>query len=99
MGTISGIPTIAVNSTPLTFTVTDSSKPTLTKSANLTLTVLPATLTITTSSLPNGHGRNVALHMVDRERQPPDRVVAQRLDRSGERYADSKRLSDCSHLQ
>lgn len=53
-GTISGTPTVAVNSTPLTFTVTDSSKPPLTKSPNLTLTISPAALTITTSSLPSG---------------------------------------------
>jgi Putative Ig domain len=53
-GAIAGTPTAAVNSTPLTFKVTDSSSPALTQSASLTLTISPASLVITTSSLPNG---------------------------------------------
>ena len=53
-GAITGTPSAAVASTPLTFKVTDSSSPALTQTANLTLTVSPASLTISTSSLPNG---------------------------------------------
>jgi len=53
-GAIIGTPSVSVTSTPLTFKVTDSSNPALTKSVNLTLTIAPAALAITTSSLPNG---------------------------------------------
>jgi hypothetical protein len=54
-GTISGTPTAAVNATPLTFKVTDTSSPVLTQTTvGLTLTITPATLVITTASLPNG---------------------------------------------
>jgi Putative Ig domain len=53
--TISGTPTAAVNATPLTFKVTDSSNPVLTQTtAGLTLTIAPATLVITTTALPKG---------------------------------------------
>jgi Putative Ig domain len=53
-GAITGTPSAAVASTPLTFKVTDSSSPALTQTANLTLTVSPVSLVISTSSLPNG---------------------------------------------
>ena len=49
-----GTPTAAVNGTPLTFKVTDSSNPALTKTVSLTLTIAPGPLVITTTSLPNG---------------------------------------------
>jgi hypothetical protein len=54
-GAITGTPTVAVTSTPLTFKVTDSSTPAASQSANLTLTISSAALVITASSLPNGH--------------------------------------------
>ena len=53
-GAITGTPSAAVASTPLAFKVTDSSSPALTQTANLTLTISPASLVISTSSLPNG---------------------------------------------
>ncbi len=53
-GAITGTPTAAATSTPLTFKVTDSSSPALTQSANLTLTISSAALVISTSPLPNG---------------------------------------------
>jgi hypothetical protein len=54
-GVISGTPTTAINSTPLTFTVTDSSSPPQTAtSSGLTLTIGASTLRITTTSLPSG---------------------------------------------
>ena len=53
-GLISGTPSVPVAAAPLTFKVTDSSSPAQTVSANLTLTIAPAILTITTTSLPNG---------------------------------------------
>jgi hypothetical protein len=53
-GTISGTPATPVTATPLSFKVTDSSRPALNKSVSLTLTIAPVTLAITTSSLPNG---------------------------------------------
>lgn len=55
-GAIAGTPTVAVNASPLTFTVTDSSRPPQTKSATLSLTIapLPVALAITTTSLPAG---------------------------------------------
>jgi hypothetical protein len=53
-GAIIGTPTIAVTATPLTFKVTDASSPALTQTANLALTISPAGLVITTTSLPNG---------------------------------------------
>ena len=56
-GAIGGTPTAAVSASALTFTVTDSSSTALSKSVSLGLTIsptAPATLSITTSSLPNG---------------------------------------------
>lgn len=56
-GAISGTPTAAVSASALTFTVSDSSSPALSKSVSLSLTIssaAPATLSITTSSLPSG---------------------------------------------
>jgi len=41
-GAIAGTPVVPATNTPLTFKVTDSSSPTLTKSANLTLTIAAA---------------------------------------------------------
>ena len=53
-GLISGTPTAAVNATPLTFKVTDSSSPVQTASASLNLTIAPLPLSITTTSLASG---------------------------------------------
>jgi hypothetical protein len=50
-GAITGTPTAVVNSTPLTFKVTDSGSPALTQSVNLTLSI-SANSTITVSVLP-----------------------------------------------
>jgi hypothetical protein len=53
-GVLAGTPT-ASGSFPITVQVTDSTTPThQTKSANFTITMAPATLTITTLTLPNG---------------------------------------------
>src|SRR5215469_11885455 len=53
-GAITGTPTVSVTSTPLSFQVKDSSSPQQAKTVSLTLTIAPATLTITTASLPSG---------------------------------------------
>lgn len=53
-GLISGTPTTAVNTTPLTFKVTDSGSPAQTANVSLTLTIASPSLAITTSSLPGG---------------------------------------------
>jgi hypothetical protein len=48
-GAITGTPTTAVNATPLTFTVSDSSSPVQTKSVNLTLTITAIGITVSVS--------------------------------------------------
>ena len=53
-GLISGTPSTPVVNTPLTFKVADSGSPVQTASQSFTLTIQPATLVVTTSSLPNG---------------------------------------------
>ena len=53
-GAIAGTPTAAVSSTPLTFQVKDSASPQQIRTVNLTLTITPASLAISTTSLPNG---------------------------------------------
>jgi len=53
-GAITGTPSAPVTSTALTFKVTDSGSPVQTTSGNLTLTIIPASLVITTTSLPSG---------------------------------------------
>ena len=53
-GVIAGTPTVAITNLALTFKVTDSSAPALTYSTALTLTIAPAPLVISTTSLPNG---------------------------------------------
>ena len=53
-GVVSGRPTATVSSTPITFTVTDSSNPARTFSTTLSLTVVPVSFAITTTSLANG---------------------------------------------
>src|SRR6202171_697680 len=53
-GAISGTPTAAVSATPLTFKVSDSGVPVKTQTGNLTLTIAPAALVITTTTLPDG---------------------------------------------
>jgi Putative Ig domain len=53
-GAIAGKPTAAVSGSALTFKVKDSSNPALSQTVNLTLTVAPAALVISTVSLPNG---------------------------------------------
>jgi hypothetical protein len=56
-GVISGTPTASASATSLTFAVTDSSTPAQTQSVTLSLTIsasVPPTLSITTTSLPNG---------------------------------------------
>lgn len=53
-GAISGTPTAAATSVQLALKVIDSSTPALTQSATVTLTIVPAALGITNTSLPNG---------------------------------------------
>ena len=53
-GALAGTPTAAANNSPLIFRVTDSSAPALTQTVNLTLTISPAALSISTSLLPAG---------------------------------------------
>ena len=53
-GTITGTPTISASNLALTFQVKDSAALGQMKSVNLTLTIAPATLSISTTSLPNG---------------------------------------------
>ena len=53
-GSISGTPIAAVSAASLTFKVTDASVPTQSASVTLMLTITPATLRVTTGSLPNG---------------------------------------------
>jgi hypothetical protein len=53
-GGISGTPSASANATPVTFTVTDSTVPALTKSVTLGLTIVPSPLVITTATLSNG---------------------------------------------
>ncbi len=53
-GQISGNPTAAVSSDPITVQVTDSSTPARSNTRSLSLTVAPAALAITTTSLPQG---------------------------------------------
>ena len=53
-GAITGTPTVSVTSTPLTFQAKDSSSPQQSKTVNLTLSIAPATLVISTTSLPSG---------------------------------------------
>ena len=53
-GAITGTPTATANNLALTFQVQDSGSPVQNKSVNLTLTIAPATLAISTSSLPSG---------------------------------------------
>ena len=53
-GVISGTPTLPASATPLTFQVTDSGSPALSATANLDLTIAPAVLAISTTSLANG---------------------------------------------
>ncbi len=53
-GAITGTPTVAVSNAALTFQVTDAGNPAATKSANLTLTISPTVLAISTASLPSG---------------------------------------------
>ena len=53
-GAISGTPSTSVAGTALTFKVTDSSRPALSQTATFTLTVSPASLVISTPSLPSG---------------------------------------------
>ena len=53
-GELTGSPTAAVSSAPLTFQVTDSASPAAKVSASLTLTVVSGGLTITTTQLPYG---------------------------------------------
>jgi Putative Ig domain len=51
-GQLSGTPTASTTGTTLTFKVTDAANPAQTTTANLTLSVAPVGLTITTTSLP-----------------------------------------------
>ena len=54
VGVISGTPTSSVTALSLTFKVTDSGHPSQNKSKTLSLTVAPAPLAVTTTSLPGG---------------------------------------------
>jgi Putative Ig domain len=53
-GLISGTPSASTTGTALTFKVTDAANPAQTTTANLTLSIAPVGLTITTTSLPSG---------------------------------------------
>ena len=53
-GAIAGTPTATASATALTFKLTDSGSPAQSQSVNLALTIAPATLAITTTSLPDG---------------------------------------------
>ena len=53
-GAITGTPTTTANNLALTFQVNDSGSPMQSKTFNLTLTIAPATLSISTTSLPGG---------------------------------------------
>ena len=53
-GLINGTPGTAGTATPLTFKVTDSGSPAQTATVNLTMTIAPPTLVITTASLSAG---------------------------------------------
>jgi len=53
-GAITGTPSAPATNLALTFKVTDSGSPVQTKSVNLTLTIAPLPLAITTTSLPGG---------------------------------------------
>src|SRR6202158_4244491 len=53
-GAITGTPTAAISATPLTFKLTDSESPADATTVTLALTIAPATLQITSTSLPNG---------------------------------------------
>src|SRR5260370_34464585 len=54
-GAITGTPTAAVVATALTFKATDTAASPQSGSANLTLTIQPPLLSVTTTSLPNAH--------------------------------------------
>jgi hypothetical protein len=71
-GAISGTPTAAAAAAAITFTVSDSSPTPLTKSVTLKLTVSPAAISITTSSLPNGQvGHPYTATLTANGGQPP----------------------------
>jgi hypothetical protein len=53
-GAIIGTPSVTATATPLIFKVTDASSPALTQTIRLALSISPAALVITTTSLPNG---------------------------------------------
>ncbi len=53
-GEITGMPTASVTAVPLAFAVKDSASPAQSSSANLSLTVEPFDLAVTTNSLPDG---------------------------------------------
>jgi hypothetical protein len=53
-GVLAGFPSASVAGVSLSFTVTDSSKPAQSKATSLPLTIVPAALNVTTTSLPNG---------------------------------------------
>jgi hypothetical protein len=53
-GAISGTPTVTASATPLMFTATDSGSPAQSGQVNLTLTIAPAVLAVTTTQLPSG---------------------------------------------
>ena len=107
-GLISGTPTASVNATPLTFKVTDSGSPAQTATANLTLTIAPPILTITTTSLANGavsvpysqtldrHRRHRHIYLAVDLRHSAQRLEPERGHRTNQRHADG--LGDCTPL-
>jgi hypothetical protein len=71
-GAITGTPTATVSAGQLTFKVTDAETPAQTQSVNLTVTIAPATLTITTTSLQNGsEGSTYSAMLAARGGTPP----------------------------
>ena len=71
-GAISGTPSASANAVPITFTVTDSTVPALTKSVTLNLTIVPPPLVITTATLANAQiGTAYSANLVATGGTPP----------------------------
>jgi hypothetical protein len=71
-GVITGVPSAAVNSAALDVQVTDSGSPAQSSARTLTLTIAPAALSVTTSSLPQGQvGANYSTPLAATGGTPP----------------------------
>ena len=111
-GLISGTPNTPVTATPLTFKVTDSGSPAQTATTTgLTLTILPATLTITTMSLSTGvvdvsysqtlaaTGGTGAYTWQLTSRHAPGRIIADCVHGIDQRHAHYAGDRHAAHLQ